>query len=410
MASFFIVKNKSNLNRFPMLNILKSPSFQDPETNRIANFLHKFILGIFIILSVLIISTFITIPENKNRTLIQFSFLFLASFSSLYLMRRGRIKLSAIVFFFFMFIILYISSWTGGGIKSHGIVITLMLPIFVSIIFGERKIWFFGLFLSLCGLFLVIMDYYNILPREEPYGSTPFLYWVVFTTCIFLICFMETLAAKGLKKAMTETQNELKLREESEKKYRLIFESFQDVYYQTSLDGILTVLSPSIKTLTGFDPPEVIGKNASTLYTHPEKRDVFMELLKTTKKVTDYEIELNTKNGKPIIVAASSQMIFNEKGEPIGIEGTLHDITERKLAENQLKFQNEKLLEISFLQSHMVRRPVSSILGLIHLMNFDNPSDPTNLEVIPNLQKATKELDDIIHEIVKNTNEIKGKH
>ena len=35
---------------------------------------------------------------------------------------------------------------------------------------------------------------------------------------------------------------------ESEEKYRTIFESFQDVYYQTDLNGKITIISPSIKS------------------------------------------------------------------------------------------------------------------------------------------------------------------
>jgi DNA-binding NtrC family response regulator len=79
---------------------------------------------------------------------------------------------------------------------------------------------------------------------------------------------------------------------------------------------------------------------------------------------------------------------------------------EKKIADELLKTQYEKLRQIAFLQSHQVRGPIASILGLINLFNSDNPGDPLNCEVIKNLRMTTRAFDDIIHEIVQKTSEI----
>jgi DNA-binding NtrC family response regulator len=80
---------------------------------------------------------------------------------------------------------------------------------------------------------------------------------------------------------------------------------------------------------------------------------------------------------------------------------------EKKVTEEKLKMQNEKLFEIAFLQSHQVRAPVANILGMIHLFNSENPSDPINTQVIKELLGITEKLDNIIYQIVQKTNEIK---
>lgn len=80
---------------------------------------------------------------------------------------------------------------------------------------------------------------------------------------------------------------------------------------------------------------------------------------------------------------------------------------EKKITEEKLKSQNEKLFEIAFLQAHQVRAPVANILGMIRLFNVDNPSDPINGEVIRELQGVTESLDNIIYQIVQKTSEIK---
>ncbi|HSD14607.1 MAG TPA: hypothetical protein VLB74_08160 [Flavobacterium sp.] len=75
-------------------------------------------------------------------------------------------------------------------------------------------------------------------------------------------------------------------------------------------------------------------------------------------------------------------------------------------SEETLKLRNEKLVEIAQFQSHMVRGPVASIEGLISLINFENPNAPENFEIIQKLKTATENLDSVVNQIVKKTDEI----
>ncbi len=93
---------------------------------------------------------------------------------------------------------------------------------------------------------------------------------------------------------------------------------------------------------------------------------------------------------------------------PNKITRALKDAEDRlakKKADEMLKKQYEKLLEIAFLQAHQVRGPIANILGLIDMFK-ENPNDP-NLEVIKLLKQATQDFDILIHDIVTKTSEIK---
>ena len=79
----------------------------------------------------------------------------------------------------------------------------------------------------------------------------------------------------------------------------------------------------------------------------------------------------------------------------------------KKEVDEKIKKQNEKLFNIAFLQSHQVRGPITSILGLLNLINLENFSDPENAIIIRNLKDAADSLDKIIHKIVEETNNIK---
>ncbi len=93
----------------------------------------------------------------------------------------------------------------------------------------------------------------------------------------------------------------------------------------------------------------------------------------------------------------------------IGVAINTVNINARKVAEERVKFQNEQLKEIAILQSHAVRRPVSSILGLISLIDKENNIDE-NEEYIALLEKCTQELDVIIHKIVQKANDLENEN
>lgn len=110
------------------------------------------------------------------------------------------------------------------------------------------------------------------------------------------------------------------------------------------------------------------------------------------------------KNGVTDYVQKDKLFTLNQK-----IERAIKEVEEKKekeIAEEKIKTQNKKLLEIAFLQSHQIRRPVADILGLISIFNFDEPCDPENVEILTRLETTATDLDNIIREIVQKTNEI----
>ena len=61
--------------------------------------------------------------------------------------------------------------------------------------------------------------------------------------------------------------------EAQEEKFRSIFESFQDIYYRTDDEGLLTIVSPSVREVLGYEPEEVMGQPVLNYYVDPDDRD-----------------------------------------------------------------------------------------------------------------------------------------
>jgi len=127
---------------------------------------------------------------------------------------------------------------------------------------------------------------------------------------------------------------------ENEKKYRRIFENIQDVYFETSLDGTIIELSPSVETFFQYKKDELIGKSLYDFYSDPHARDELVKIMIDHGKINDLEIQLKDKDGSIRPYSISSMLIKDDQGSPINIVGTMRDISERKQAEKRLQ-ENE---------------------------------------------------------------------
>ena len=91
---------------------------------------------------------------------------------------------------------------------------------------------------------------------------------------------------------------------------------------------------------------------------------------------------------------------------PIRMIGAIRDITERLNYILAIEKQNKKLLEIAWTQSHVVRAPLSRIMGLTELIKDPADSGKEKQELLELLQTSANELDEIIRSISEKTEQI----
>lgn len=127
----------------------------------------------------------------------------------------------------------------------------------------------------------------------------------------------------------------------SEEKYRRIFENLQDIYFETSMEGIILEISPSITATTGYTREEMIGNNSRNHYANPDERSKLLEALSRTGNISHYEIQLLDKNDKITPCSLSASIIQEDEGHDFKIVGSLQNIIDRKQAEEAL-IESEK--------------------------------------------------------------------
>jgi len=98
-------------------------------------------------------------------------------------------------------------------------------------------------------------------------------------------------------------------------------------------------------------------------------------------------------------ILVRGEVFRNTAGQAVSVRGTIQDVTEMRSHLQRIELQNKKLKKIAWLQSHRMRSPVATILGLAELFNFNDPSDPMNTELMESIKEQSLRLDDMIHEV-----------
>jgi len=171
---------------------------------------------------------------------------------------------------------------------------------------------------------------------------------------------------------ITERRRAEKALAESEERYRMLFERNLAGVYRVSLGGRFLDCNEACAHIFGYSAPqELVGRNASELYTSPAAREGFTSSLLKRGALADFEHCLVRKDGTPVWVLETATLIRD--GDQL-IEGTLIDITARKQGEAELQKAKEAAESASrakseFLanMSHEIRTPMNGILGMTEL-------------------------------------------
>lgn len=111
-------------------------------------------------------------------------------------------------------------------------------------------------------------------------------------------------------------------------------------------------------------------------------------------------------DGRVKHIKAEGEVIFNAQNELVKFIGTLQDITEQRTSMMHIEAQSEQLKDIAWIQSHKVRGPLATVMGLINILNETDLSEKDKEMVIEGIKTACTNLDDVVREIVKKSESV----
>ncbi|MBN1831485.1 MAG: response regulator [Deltaproteobacteria bacterium] len=168
---------------------------------------------------------------------------------------------------------------------------------------------------------------------------------------------------RKLEQKMLELEKEVQSRKEaeeilreSERKYRLLTDNTLDIIWVMDLELTFTYVNPAIQNLMGYTPEEWVGTRLQDQCDEENFARIVRVIASEKAKGPDsagiiLETDLLNKNREPIPFEVHGRVIFDEKGEPIGLQGVARGISERKQAEKENQMLQEQLLQAQKLEA-----------------------------------------------------------
>ena len=129
----------------------------------------------------------------------------------------------------------------------------------------------------------------------------------------------------------------------SEEQYRTLIETMMDGVGLTDFNEKFVYVNKALCELLGYNQSELIGHSVYEFVLSPSKNQIQKETnrRKSGEKAI-YEVQLKTKNKGPKYFLLSASPYLDTEGNPIGTIAVIHDITNRKITEQKIKFAQEE--------------------------------------------------------------------
>jgi len=153
----------------------------------------------------------------------------------------------------------------------------------------------------------------------------------------------QVLGIEGLIHDVTSRKEAEQGLREAERRYRGLFDNALEGIFRTTMEGRYLGANPALANIYGFDSPDELIASlqniGSQLYVDPDRRPEFMRIVTSRGSVSGFESQVYRKNGEVIWISENARVITDDNGTLQGYEGTVEDITDRKLYQSRIEQQ-----------------------------------------------------------------------
>ena len=149
----------------------------------------------------------------------------------------------------------------------------------------------------------------------------------------------QTLSSGGTLTVLTDITERAQLveaRADSEQRYRELFENAAVGLYRSTLEGRFLEVNPAMAGIAGCDTPSDFLEHfhaSRHFYVDPATRGEILALLDHEGVTRDFETRIYRADGTAIWITETARTVRDERGNILGYEGFITDITARRRAE-----------------------------------------------------------------------------
>lgn len=197
-----------------------------------------------------------------------------------------------------------------------------------------------------------------------------------------------------------ERINNMQKIQESERRYRSIFEKSKDIVFIAKPDATLTTINYAVTDILNIAVEDCTGKKLTEFLKSPSEMDYFISRVNKDGEIDNFEMEFVTSNKETKTCLISASIEVDSSNEHY-LQGIIHDITDLKKAE-KASLQAEKLAASGrFIRTlaHEVRNPLSNIKLAVEnlLQTNENEDDNFYLDII---HRNGQRINDLVTELL----------
>lgn len=204
---------------------------------------------------------------------------------------------------------------------------------------------------------------------------------------------------------ITERNHQQTALDRSEKRYKTLVQEGSDLINILNEKGEYMYVSPTYLSQLGYTEEELMGRNVFDLIHEDDRGHVLnaFERLKENKRAKSLPFRFRDgKNEYRWLESVGTNLLADPSINGLVINSK--DVTERMDYIRAIELQNSRLREIAWTQSHVVRAPLSRIMGIVDVLT--NYPEVDSRPLMTSLIASAHELDGLVRSIVKSTEQI----
>lgn len=200
--------------------------------------------------------------------------------------------------------------------------------------------------------------------------------------------------------------------QESYERYDYVTKASNEAIWDWDIRSNELFWGEGVYTLFGHEAPlPAKGFHVWEKNIHPENKKYILKSIRqalgSSAKRWIETYRFMKANSQYAYVQNQAIIVRNTEGVAVRMVGAIRDITERMNYVNAIEEQNAQLKEIAWIQSHVVRAPMSRMMSLINLINQGENLQLDRTQLLSHVITSAHELDGIIKDIVEKSQSIK---